>query len=202
MSSVVPGAWTIAVETIFYALFPLVVWSLRSWQVTALALIGTIGFAILLYPITIEAVGRIMPNESADILRAFSFSWFPTQLPAFLAGVLVYHLLREFRASPPRRVLEAAVVFAIATAAILPLFSLVISSKILLLMAYVLDFGLFALCLGQGAGTVLIGRPIRYLGTISYSAYFWHFVALWVLARLDLMPDRWPLSPWLQFLAG
>jgi peptidoglycan/LPS O-acetylase OafA/YrhL len=69
-------------------------------------------------------------------------------------------------------------------------------------MAYVLDFGLFALCLGQGAGTVLIGRPIRYLGTISYSAYFWHFVALWVLARLDLMPDRWPLSPWLQFLAG
>jgi peptidoglycan/LPS O-acetylase OafA/YrhL len=200
LGSVVPGGWTIAVEMTFYALFPTLAYALRSWRSTALALIGTIFFAYLLYPVTIAVFERLTPNEGHDLLKAFSFSWFPTQLPAFLTGILVFHLLREFSGSLPRRVLEVGVAVSVGTAALLPL--LIGSTKILLFAAYVLDFGLLAFCLGQGAGRSLIRAPIRYLGTISYSAYFWHFVALWAVGWLDIAPPQYAsaLPGWLQFL--
>jgi peptidoglycan/LPS O-acetylase OafA/YrhL len=71
-----------------------------------------------------------------------------------------------------------------------------------LFVAYLLDFGLLTLCLGQGGGSFLVTAPIRYLGTISYSAYFWHFVVLRMSERLNLSPFSHPYDApgWLQFL--
>jgi peptidoglycan/LPS O-acetylase OafA/YrhL len=64
MSSVVPGGWTIAVEMTFYCSFPLLVWGLRSWQIAAVALVAAMCLAILLYPVTIELLGRRLPPRA------------------------------------------------------------------------------------------------------------------------------------------
>jgi exopolysaccharide production protein ExoZ len=183
ISSIVPGGSTIAVEMTFYAVFPLLAASLRSWQSSALALCLAICLAGLLYPATIEVFHHLAPRADNDLLKAFSFSWFPTQLPAFLVGILVFHLLREFRGMLARGALRAGLAIALAVPIVMPLIT---GSMKILFVVYTLDFGLLAFCLAQGAGHVLVNACIRYLGTISYSAYFWHFAALWALGPLGL----------------
>jgi exopolysaccharide production protein ExoZ len=199
IDSIVPGGWTIGVEMTFYAVFPLLAWSIRSWQVAALAFAASIVGAALLYPITIGIFEGLAPNQSYEQLKSFSFSWFPTQLPAFLMGILTFHLLRKTSRALPRAILDIGSTLAILAAVVLPLAT---SSMKVLFVAYLLDFGLLTLCLGKGGGPFLVTAPIRYLGTISYSAYFWHFVMLRMSDRLNLSPNSHPYDApgWLQFL--
>ncbi len=199
INSIVPGGWTIGVEMTFYAMFPLLAWWIRSWQVAALALAASIIGAALLYPITIGAFAALAPDQSYEQLKAFSFSWFPTQLPAFLMGILIFHLLRTAHRPLPRAVADVGATLAILAAVALPLAT---SSTKVLFVAYLLDLGLLALCLGKGGGRLLVNAPIRYLGTISYSAYFGHFVMLRIVDRLNLGPysHQYDAPGWLQFL--
>ena len=95
IDSIVPGGWTIGVEMTFYAAFPLLAWWIRSWQVAALAFVASVLGAALLYPITIEIFAALTPDQSYEQIKGFSFLWFPTQLPAFLMGILVFQLLRQ-----------------------------------------------------------------------------------------------------------
>jgi exopolysaccharide production protein ExoZ len=199
ISSIVPGGSTIGDEMTFYAVFPLLAWWIRSWQVAALALTASIVGAALLYPITIGIFAVLTPDQSYEQLKGFSFSWFPTQLPAFLMGILIFHPLRKTSRPLPRAVLDGGAILAIVAAVALPLAT---SSMKVLFVAYLFDFGLLALCLGKGGGPFLVTAPIRYLGTISYSAYFWHFVMLRMIGRLYLSPYGLPHDApgWLQFL--
>jgi exopolysaccharide production protein ExoZ len=199
ISSIVPGGSTIAVEMTFYAVFPLLAASLRSWRLAALALCLAICVAGLLYPVTIEIFHHIAPRADNDLLKAFSYSWFPTQLPAFLVGILVFHLLREFRGVLARGALRCGLALALAVPIVMPLIT---GSMKILFVVYTLDFGLLAFCLALGAAPILVNAPIRYLGTISYSAYFWHFAVLWALGVLGLGQfDHDSASKWPHFVA-
>ncbi len=199
IASIVPGGSTIGVEMTFYAVFPLLAWSIRSWRVAALAFAVSIIVAALLYPITIGIFEALAPNQTYEQLKAFSFAWFPTQLPAFLMGILIFHVLRETSRPLPRAILDAGAALAILAAVALPLAT---SSMKVMFVAYLLDFGLLTFCLGQGGGSFLVTAPIRYLGTISYSAYFWHFAVLRIIGRLNLSPydHSYDAPGWLQFL--
>jgi exopolysaccharide production protein ExoZ len=199
ISSIVPGGSTIAVEMTFYAVFPLLAAALRSWQRAALALGVALCAAGLLYPATIEIFRHLAPHADDDLLKAFSYSWFPTQLPAFLVGLLVFHLSRDYHGAVARRMLGTCLAVALAIPIVMPLIT---GSMKILFVVYTLDFGLLAFCLAQGAGPILVNAPIRYLGTISYSAYFWHFAVLWALGVLGLAQfDHDGASKWPHFVA-
>jgi peptidoglycan/LPS O-acetylase OafA/YrhL len=199
ISSIVPGGSTIAVEMTFYAVFPLLARSLRSWQGTALALAASIVAAALLYPVTIGIFQVLTPQDSYDVLKAFSFAWFPTQLPAFLVGILIFHLMGNMSRPLPRAMLDIGSIIAGVAVITLPLAT---DSMKVLFVAYVLIFGLLVYCLSQGGGQFLVTAPIRYLGTISYSAYFWHFVVLRMIDWLEISPysRHYDAPGWLQFL--
>lgn len=170
ITSVVPGGWSIAVEMTFYGLFPLLVLALRTWQVTALALVASICVAGLLN----IAVQFVAP-DSGPRMAEFLYLWFPTQFPAFLAGILVFHLLHAFSHRLPRIVLRAGLAASLAIMIAVPFVG---SSLKVFHVAYILAFGLCAFCLAQGVGRLLVNAPIEYVGKISYSAYFWHFIVL------------------------
>jgi peptidoglycan/LPS O-acetylase OafA/YrhL len=112
---------------------------------------------------------------------------------------LIFQLLRQTYRPLPRAILDGGSTLAIVAAIALPLAT---SSMKVLFVAYLFDFGLLALCLGKGGGPFLVTAPIRYLGTISYSAYFWHFAILRMIDRLGLSPYSHPYDApgWLQFL--
>ena len=61
-----------------------------------------------------------------------------------------------------------------------------------LVTTYGIAFSLFAFSLMYWPNSPLIGRPIEWIGKVSYSAYFIHFV---VLRILPLLPSTgWPVA--------
>jgi peptidoglycan/LPS O-acetylase OafA/YrhL len=66
-------------------------------------------------------------------------------------------------------------------------------------MVYAAPFALCTWCLAKGAGGRLVNPAIRYVGKVSYSAYFWHFVVLGLLGYLFASGPAMP--GWLHFAA-
>jgi exopolysaccharide production protein ExoZ len=208
ISSIVPGGWSIADEMTFYLVLPLLVATLRSWRAAALALAVSICIATLTYGLSVR--GYLFPGQDRDLIGKFAFLWFPNQLPAFLAGLLVFHLLTAFSGVLPRGVLRAGLVLSIIAMAAIPFVAMTLLSRVTFVMyfmstGYVLVFALAVFCLGQGAGRMLVNAPARYVGKVSYSAYFWHFPALglvhWGTSPLETLTPSW-LYFAIMFAAG
>lgn len=178
ITSVVPGGWSIAVEMTFYAIFPLLALAIRSWVTAALGIAATVGLAAILNPWIIGVFTS--PDMPARLARDFAFLWFFNQLPVFFVGIFTFFLIRGFAIRP----LSASFV---ATGALLTLLILPFYRPPLLDLHlwFALSFGALAYGLSQGGLPFMTALPVRWLGTISYSAYFWHF------AVLDFVPLDW-----------
>ena len=206
IGSIVPGGWTIADEMTFYALFPVLVWAIRSWQVAALAAVAAVVLAWRTFPLMVDVLPKLFPAADPKLLPDFAGEWFPNQLPAFLIGILVFHLLRSFSGVLSSSMLQAGLSVAIAAIVGLPFFgawhpSHVPSLFFMTHLTYPAAFGLAAFCLAEGAGRILVNAPIRYIGTVSYSAYFWHFPMLELIGRAVDPLDIGHVSPtWPYFL--
>jgi peptidoglycan/LPS O-acetylase OafA/YrhL len=183
INSVVPGGWSIAVEMTFYAAFPLLVITLRSWARAAVALVLSILLAGFLDQFAAQALSFMIPDEPQYLINDFIYLWFFNQLPVFIIGFLTFFSLRSFRESNlPKVLLWTGVVLSVVSIVLLPFIAIPGPSQV----KYALCFGVLAFCLGKGAGGWLVNPVICRLGTISYSAYLWHFSVLELLS--------WPLG--------
>jgi len=129
----------------------------------------------------------LWPGISDDLVSTFLNLWFPSQLPVFAVGFLVFFAVRDAKGILPvwsLRLLLIASLFAMIGLALyqnpIRLFGQTISGYV----SYGLCFGLFAFCLAEGAANWLVNAQIRYLGKISFSAYLWHFAVLGSLGWL------------------
>lgn len=196
INSVVPGGWSIADEMTFYLIFPALVFLLRSWWSTGLALLFSIALTRVLNPLEVSWFS----DQPSYLNEGFRYFWFPNQLFVFLVGMLVFHLSREIGALPKATLESGAAVSA---------FLILLAPFILVPyphLVYSLLFGALTLCLSQGAGRWLICLPIRWLGKISFSGYLWHFAILALLPALyqrtgiNLVTGN-PTHSWAYFLA-
>ncbi len=174
MNGVVPGAWTIAVEMTFYALFPLLVMVCTSfWRSVAVFMATfTLSFAAdgWLQPF----LARAFPHSPEDLLKAFRFFFFFNHLPIFILGLAVYHAINEYR---PRISVSTATIGA--HACLIP---------ILLLpflpdfppkhISYGVVFAVLAFFLGCGAQSRFVNARICHIGKVSYSGYLVHLALL------------------------
>jgi exopolysaccharide production protein ExoZ len=208
IGSIVPGGWSIADEMTFYLVLPLLVATLRSWRAAALALVISICVATLTYGLSVR--GYLFQGQDRDFIGKFAFLWFPNQLPAFVAGLLVFHLLTAFSGVLPRGALRAGLALSIVAMAAIPFVAVSLLSRVTFVMyfmstGYSLVFAVAIFCLAQGVGRVLVNAPARYVGKVSYSAYFWHFPALglvhWGIAPLESLTPGW-LHFAVMFAAG
>ncbi|UKJ78109.1 acyltransferase family protein [Azospirillum brasilense] len=186
ITSVVPGGWSIAVEVTFYLTFPLIAATIRSWKGALLFAAGTVLLAEFSLPGATSWVQGMRPDLPPYLVSTFTFLWFFNQLTPFALGILVFFVLRDRPRLPPRLAwsgLALSVGAAIAMALHPPT---VVQAHI----AYSVCFALAVLCIAGGANTLVVNRPIRFLGRISFSAYLVHFV--WydlVLAHTDRNVD-------------
>src|ERR1700674_2488257 len=193
LNAIVPGSWSIADEMIFYALFPLLAAGIRTWRVAAIALGVSLLAASRFFDFAVPILLGAMPGEDPTLVRAFSYLWFPNQLPSFMAGILVFQLLRAQKEPLGRGAARAGLVASVALMVMLPFTSITFRSfpayvymallNFELQMIYALAFGLFTFCLAQRPGSLLVNPAIRYIGKVSYSAYFWHFAVIVVSQR-------------------
>jgi exopolysaccharide production protein ExoZ len=194
INGVVPGGWSIADEVMFYVLFPFLMWALRSWQPTAIALVAAGAFVLGTRPYIFDFLVKLFPEINASTLSDFSGLFFPFQLPAFLVGILVFYSLRALSGRISRHALWIGLLGALSCIGWLPLLAAVFAGHLhwavyLVLfgsptLSYSLLFGLIAFCMAEGVGRPLAGVAIRHVGKVSYGAYFWHFAVLEMIGRI------------------
>jgi peptidoglycan/LPS O-acetylase OafA/YrhL len=204
IDSIVPGGWSIADEATFYLVLPLLVAALRAWTTTMFAIAVAACLSMLMA--VLAHSGWLFPDLDRDVVEQFVFLSFPNQFVAFLAGILVFHLLCAFPGSAPRSVLRAGLAGSVAAMVAIPFVAMALRGYGLhaiyvMPIVYALPFALCTWCLAKGGGAFMVNRVTRYLGKISYSAYFWHFPVLGLLHRSGLFSFGPEVPDSLRFLA-
>jgi peptidoglycan/LPS O-acetylase OafA/YrhL len=183
INHVVVGGWSIAVETTFYAILPL----LHRWITTLRsALIAYAASLLIVTPLSF-----VLARSYPEMEQYFSLFWFPVELPVFLCGTVVYFAWKSLKITHNRAangtrlrsgilLIAAAIVLLsshlshrIGTAAHLPLDTVALT--------------LFFLAITLYPWFAFINPVTRYLGKISYSLYLGHF---WVWEILFLVNRR------------
>ncbi len=183
INSVAIGGWSIAIETTFYLLLPVLHRRL-----------ATITQAAICFAISAVVLGSLswhLASHSLDETHRtyFAFLWFPVELPIFLLGILGYRLWQKYVRSSTldsdhRR--ELSICLLVGSALIyqgcLPFSDQTLYGSSLL-------FVLLLLALALHPWPLLVNRLTMFIGRISYSLYLVHFFVLlfaaWCLQRLS-----------------
>ena len=165
----VPQAWSLSLELMFYAIAPFLVRQRTRWVV-----------ALMLFSLTIRGWIYLQPTLS---YTTFMYKFFPAELWTFTAGVLAFRLYQSMQA----RNLPAARIAPVAAA--LPLLALTYAYLpwmpvwVLLPLVALLIPALFATmgAIEAHPRWARLARVDRLLGDLSYPVYISHILVLQVL---------------------
>ena len=192
INNIVFGGWSIAVETSFYILFPLLFYQLRS---TCRAIVITsISFlalqALRLYMLSLSAIAN-----SPD-LQTFSFEFFPSQFPVFLIGMVIFQMMHEKKIDTNRKEMSFLMV------GIIVLFVIQEILRVKLIAGhyiYGILFGIMVFILSKRPYKLLVNNLTVFTGKISYSLYLCHIAVYYWLTYFGLS-RLLPANPYLNFL--
>lgn len=178
-NAIVPGGWSIAAEVSFYLLFPFLARGVTSlgralaFGLASLALAGAA--AAWLW----QVAGWGLADPGSYLVKSWLLWWAPSQLPVFAVGFIVYFALfgPQGAVPAPRPWLGRGLVAgALAIALALPYLGLPMPN--LLYLPYAGLFGLLIAGLLLAPAPRLAPRWLVYVGRVSYSAYFLHFLVI------------------------
>lgn len=172
---IVWASWTIGVEMAFYSVFPVVFWYGNSIR-RCLFLLALAVAAAFMFQIFLES-SAILPR----IKDSFSHMNIIHSLPAFIMGLLGFHIYRRLMlAAPPRKYGYLLCVVSLAGLAVLLLmnFSFIGGYWHFYAATYM---GLM-LGLALAPCRVLVNRVTVFFGKISYSLYLNHPTIIYLLS--------------------
>lgn len=176
INSVVPGGWTIAVEMTFYLCIPFLFHKLRSVQATIAALLLSLMITTILSRGAEYVFAPLYPQSQQYLVSFFAESWFFSQLPVFIIGILVYHVTFIF----PHRDAKAGILLLMLAMYLFAAFLGVETFANLLPhhVMYSLALAVFALSLHFHPAKILVNPIIVLIGKLSFSIYLVHFMVL------------------------
>lgn len=167
-NAVVPGGWSIAVESNFYLLAPLLFAFARTPARSVAAFVAC--WAAWVATDLARFPDRWFVDADPDLVGFFARHWLPAQLPVFALGVVVFHAVKP-GAEPSR-----------STA---PLLLAVVPPLLLTGTLFVPDtlriaatFALLVWMVRLSPPVLLVNAATRFVGRISYSVYLLHFAGL------------------------
>ena len=179
ITSIVRGGWSIAVEMTFYVVFPALMRIVKGWRSGIVVFIAASILANLVLLGLWFLKGSLWPGVPDYLMGTFLSLWFPSQLPVFLIGFLLYFWIRDYSGRLSISRLRAILGISLVAMLLLSLVPFPVSRVgNSLYVMYAICFALFSFCLANGALTILVNRYICYLGKVSFSAYLWHFAII------------------------
>ena len=174
VNKIVPGGWSIAAEAMFYLAFPALL-HLARWRPRLFP--GAVAVTYVFAGVTNLAIRRYLPGDH-EAVRAFAFSFWACQLPAFATGCWLALGPAQPRLSPRAGGILAllALGFILVDTQMTGRTNLLISIALLSLLVWLL---------GQARPVWLETGVLPALGDISYSVYILHFAVLAVLAPIE-----------------
>jgi peptidoglycan/LPS O-acetylase OafA/YrhL len=167
INSVVPGGWSIAVEMMFYLLFPLLFKYIDNLNKAVNFAIGSIVFALML-----KVVFYKFPLiHDIRLWKDYLALYLPGQLPVFSLGIIAYYIIIEKQTK-----IKRAAIFGIGLLAITQcIYGFIISAPVMVGLAFMI----FVIALSKTRYLFFVNRLTIFFGKISYSAYLLHFAVLY-----------------------
>jgi peptidoglycan/LPS O-acetylase OafA/YrhL len=180
INSIALGGWSIAVETTFYILLPLI-----------LSHVKTLKRSILLLVISAPlAYGLSRGFFQANLTREyFLFYWFPVQFPVFAMGIFAYFFWKSYFKDNPVTHPRILSLYLLANFFVIFWVNLPISDYKLYLNSCAFIPLIWGLSLCQWK--IFVNPVTVYLGKISYSIYLTHLFFLKALPHVWLFAGRW-----------
>ena len=168
INSVAIGGWSIAVESNFYVVLPLIFRRFATLR-SLILLLSVTSIAAFSLSIGLAASAPDMLHE-----QYFAFLWFPVEFPIFILGIIAYRLtgMKQcdgIRRSGPRT-LSALLLM---VAAFLAWLSFPFSDLTLYSSSTALF--LFVMSVYVHPWKIFVNRATQFIGKISYSLYLLHF---------------------------
>ncbi len=201
INSVVPGGWSIAAEAMFYAAFPFLLPVLTTLRRSVMAFI----IACVISRASFVFIPQLFADHATphllDLFAAFSF---PTQLPAFIGGFVVYFTIQRLNGL---RTVSYKITVQIACIFIATLIVCCAASGNKTLSNYLLAVGLlmlFVLAVHLAQPRIIVNAALRHIGRISYSLYLIHFAVLDGVAAmvLPIISNATPVQQLLLIYGG
>lgn len=170
INNIVPGGWSIGCEFIFYALFPLIYFTIKN---NAIHMASAISASIILSSLT-PSMLTFLGFMDSQKNNEFSYYFIANQLPCFLIGI--HYFKNQFRLPGFRAMATSAAVL------ILCLF--IIEGKSYSWILSPIIASLISVILACLFRDVKINKFLKDIGKCSFSIYLIHFVFVWITAKI------------------
>ena len=196
INSVVPGGWSIAVEMMFYVIAPYLFVKLKNIKQTIFALfVALVFFKVSSWLVNTRLVAYY-PQDWDYLVFNFSSLWLFGQLPVFLLGILLFHVLRKYKSA------DSQTAWLLVVWAVFLFFAfLEVGTYRNLLPAHILyavAFVLFILGVYCHPHKFVVNPITVFIGKLSFSIYLVHFMVLYQLGKR--LPDKFSPDGDLDFL--
>ena len=181
INSLVPGGWSIAVEMTFYAIMPLLFFKIKNINQAFLFFLLSTSLSLVLNLVLMKF--PLIASESLWV--DFLFLYFPSQLPVFSLGIILYFIIAEnesikFISGKSLLLFSGMVMIQLSTG--------------FQFISHHVIFGLAFLVLAYGLSIyrfkLIVNPVINYIGKVSYSMYLVHIAVLFWLNNYNLV-DYW-----------
>lgn len=184
VDAVVPGGWSIAVEMTFYLLVPYLFLKLNNIKSTLAFLLGSLVLSKILSVIIINALQPYYPNNQQYLVDSYSYFWFFSQLPVFISGILLFHLVKKY----PNQDKTIGLLFLFITLFLFTAFlqTNTFSNLLPQHFLYSIAFLFFSLSLHFWPHALLVNRITSLIGKLSFSIYLVHIMVINILNSILL----------------
>jgi len=179
ITSLVPGGWSITVEMMFYFFIPFLFKYIKTFNQAINFLILSLIIKLVLQEILLLNFFDVLER----LLREYLYFYFPSQLPVFAIGIVVYFLI--FRDNKLNEInnYKSLLIFVLILAQVGIKIDVLFVNHIL----FAILFGILTFFLSKGILTFLINKATMFLGKISYSLYLVHFAVIYWLGYYNCL---------------